>query len=113
MQEKGYKNIEVVLAQAEDPGLQHKKVNLIFSSNVYHHLKDRTAYFANIRNYLYPQGRIAIIDFSGESWFVSFIGHYTPSEVVQKELQEAAYTLEQEFDFLPDQVFLIFSDSLT
>ncbi len=112
VQDKGYQNIEVVLAQAEDPGLQQNKVNLVFSSNTYHHLKDRTAYFANLRKYLHPQGRIAIIDFNGESWFVSFIGHYTPSEVIQKELQEAGYTLETEFDFLPDQVFLIFSDSL-
>jgi len=112
-QDKGYQNIEVVLAQHTDPGLQENKVNLIFSTNTYHHLKDRTTYFANIRKYLHPQGRIAIIDFNGESWFVSFIGHYTPSEVIQQELQEAGYTLEKELDFLPDQVFLIFSDSQT
>lgn len=113
VQDKGYKNIEVVLAQPTDPGLQDKKINLVFSSNTYHHLKDRPAYFANIRKYLHPQGKIAIIDFSGESWFVSFIGHYTPSDVIQNEFQKAGYTLEKEFDFLRDQVFLIFSDSLT
>jgi len=112
-QDKGYQNVEVVLAQPTDPGLQENKVNLIFSTNTYHHLKDRTTYFANIRKYLHPQGRIAIIDFNGESWFVSFIGHYTPSEVIQKEFQEAGYTLEKELDFLPDQVFLIFSDTET
>ena len=113
VQDKGYTNIEVVLAQPTDPGLQDKKVNLIFSSNTYHHFKDRPSYFGNIRKYLHPQGRIAIIDFNGESWFVSLIGHYTPSDVIQKEFQEAGYTLEKEFDFLPDQVFLIFSDSLS
>lgn len=113
VKDKGYQNIEVVLAQPENPGLRDKRVNLIFTSNTYHHLKDRTAYFSNLRKYLHPQGRIAIIDFNGDSWFVSFIGHYTPSEVIKKELQEAGYTLEQEFDFLPDQVFLIFSDNLT
>ena len=113
VQDRDYTNIEVVLAKATDPGLKDNKVDLIFSSNTYHHLKDRSKYFANIRKYLSPQGRIAIIDFSGESWFVSFIGHYTPSEVIQKELGEAGYTLEKEFQFLPDQVFLIFSDSLT
>jgi ubiquinone/menaquinone biosynthesis C-methylase UbiE len=110
-QDEGYQNIEVVLAQHTNPGLQEKKVNLIFSSNTYHHLQDRTTYFANIRKYLHPQGRIAIIDFNGESWLVSFIGHYTPSEVIQQELQEAGYTLEKELDFLPDQAFLIFLDS--
>ena len=107
--DKGFQNIEVVLAQPKDPGLKENKVNLIFSSNTYHHLKDRKAYFANLRKYLHPQGRIGIIDFSGESWFVSFIGHYTPSEVIKKELQDADYTLEKEFNFLADQVFLIFS----
>ena len=113
VKDRGYQNIEVVLAQPTDPGLQDKKAHLIFSSNTYHHLKDRSSYFANSRKYLHPRGRIAIIDFNGESWFASLVGHYTPSEVVQKEFQEAGYTLEKEFDFLPDQIFLIFSDSLT
>ena len=113
VQDRGYQNIQVVLAQTSDPGLKENTVDLIFSSNTYHHLQDRSKYFANIRKYLSPQGRIAIIDFSGESWFVSFIGHYTPSEVIQNELTDAGYTFEKEFDFLPDQVFLIFTDNLT
>ena len=111
VKEKGHENIEVVLAAPNDPGLVENSIDMIFSSNAYHHLENRATYFANIKRYLAPQGRITIIDFHGEGWFQQLIGHYTPSDVIQRELQEAGYILEQEFDFLPKQVFLIFSIS--
>ena len=110
VKEKEYENIEVVLATPNDPGLPENSIDLIFSSNAYHHLENRATYFGNLKKYLAPQGRIAIIDFHGEGWFQQLIGHYTPGEVIQRELQEAGYTLDQEFDFLPKQVFLIFSN---
>ena len=106
---KAYQNIEVLLAQPDDPGLPDRSINLIFSSNSYHHLENRITYFLNIRQDLHPDGRIAIIDFNGESWLQQIIGHYTSDEVIQRELQEAGYILDQQFDFLPNQVFLIFS----
>ncbi len=65
-------------------------------------------YFANLQQHLQPDGRIAIIDFTGEGWFQQLFGHDTPSETIQRELQEAGYTLEGESAFLPKQVFLIF-----
>lgn len=108
VKDKGYQHIEILLAQPNDPGLPDKSINLIFSSNAYHHLENRTTYFANVRKHLKPQGRIAIIDFDGEGWLQQIMGHYTSGEVIQRELQKAGYTLEQELDFLPDQVFLIF-----
>jgi len=111
VKDKGYQNIEVLLAQLNDPGLPDNSINLIFSSNSYHHFENRITYFANVRKYLLPQGRIAIIDFNGEGWLQQIIGHYTSDEVIQHELQEAGYTLEQKLDFLPDQVFLIFSST--
>lgn len=106
---KAYQNIEVLLAQPDDPGLPDRSINLIFSSNSYHHLDNRITYFLNIRQDLHPDSRIAIIDFNGESWLQQIIGHYTSDEVIQRELQEAGYILDQQFDFLPNQVFLIFS----
>lgn len=111
VKDKGYQNIEVLLAQPNDPGLPDKSIDLIFSSNSYHHFENRTTYFANVRKHLKPQGRIAIIDFNGEGWLHQIIGHYTSDEVIQRELQEAGYTLEQKLDFLPKQGFLIFSNT--
>ena len=109
VKEKGYENIDVLLATPNDPGLMENSIDLIFSSNAYHHLENRATYFGNLKKYLAPHGRIAIIDFHGEGWLQQLIGHYTPSDVIQREVQQAGYTLDQESTFLPDQVFFIFS----
>lgn len=105
----GYRNIEKILAKYDDPSLPESGVDLIFTSNVYHHIEARAAYFANAAKYLRPGGRVAIVDFNGRHWSAIFIGHYTPVEVIKNEMEEAGYRLEREFDFLDRQSFLIFS----
>jgi len=108
-QEEGYKNIQVILAEPNDPLLPESGVDLIFTCNTYHHLADRTAYFASAGKYLRPGGRIAILDFNGEGWFQKLLGHWTASDTIQGELKEAGYSLDRTFQFLPKQVFLVFS----
>jgi ubiquinone/menaquinone biosynthesis C-methylase UbiE len=97
---EGLKNIEVILAKPEDPLLPESGIDLIFTSNTYHHIRERGRYFANLKKYLRPGGRIAIIDFNQEGWIQSF-GHYTPADVIKKDMSAAGYRLEREFDFLP------------
>jgi len=105
----GYGNIEKVLGKFDDPSLPESGVDLIFTSNVYHHIDARPKYFADTAKYLRPGGRIAIVDFNGKHWSATFIGHYSPVELIKKEMDEAGYRLEREFDFLDRQSFLVFS----
>jgi ubiquinone/menaquinone biosynthesis C-methylase UbiE len=107
----GYRNIEKVLAKYDDPSLPESGVDLIFTSNVYHHIEARAKYFADAARYLRPGGRIAIVDFNGKHWSATFVGHTTPVELIKKEMEEAGYRLEREFDFLDRQSFLVFSKS--
>ena len=107
--EEGYKNIAVILAKYDDPLLPDSGVDLIFTCNTYHHLKDRVVYFTKVRNYLRPGGRLAVIDFSGQGWFERIFGHSTPREAIKREMKAAGYRLQKEFDFLPRQHFIIFS----
>jgi ubiquinone/menaquinone biosynthesis C-methylase UbiE len=107
--EEGYAAIEVILAKVDDPLLPESGVDLIFTSNTYHHLKDRVNYFANAKKYLRPSGRVAVIELSGEGWLESLPGHHTPKEVILNEMKAAGYALQHDFDFLPRQHFLIFS----
>jgi arsenite methyltransferase len=102
-------NIEPVLAKSDDPLLPKTGVDLIFTSNTYHHIDKRIAYFANLRKYLRPGGRIAIIDFDRRSWFVGLFRHYTPTEFIKPEMEQAGYSLQQELGFLDRQSFLIFT----
>lgn len=104
-----YQNIGVILALYHDPLIPEDGVDLIFTCNTYHHIKDRVAYFSQTRKYLKPNGRIAIIDFNGKGWFQKILQHFTASEVIKEEMESAGYHLQHEFDFLPRQHFLVFS----
>jgi arsenite methyltransferase len=106
--EKSAGNIEAVLAKPDNPMLPKPGADLIFTSNTYHHIDHRVAYFANLRQYLRPGGSIAIIDFDRRAWLEGLLRHYTPSEFIKREMEQAGYALQQEYDFLDRQSFLIF-----
>jgi arsenite methyltransferase len=105
----GAENVEVILAKADDPLLPRTGVDLIFTSNTYHHIDNRVTYVTNLRKYLRPNGRVAIIDFDRRAWLEGMWKHYTPSEFIKREMEQAGYSLQHEFDFLDRQSFLIFA----
>ncbi len=100
---KQIENVKTLLAVEHDP-LIPEKVDLIFSVNAYHHLKDRADYFRNAARYLKPGGRVAIIDFRKGAF-----RHYTELKVLLEEFKAAGYALDKTHGFLPRQNFLVFS----
>ncbi len=110
--QEGLSNIEVILAKPDDPQLPQSGIDLIFSTNTYHHLENRPAYFANASKYLRKGGRVAIIEFTDKPWFAFLSSHYTSSEAIKKEMGEAGFVLQREFDFLPKQSFLVFAKKI-
>ncbi len=105
---EGYANVEVVLAEPDDPGLSDGALDLIFVSNTYHHLPDRPVYFARARRALAPGGRVAVVEYRRHGLFQRLFGHYTTRDEIVSELEQAGYRLSQEHDFLPRQSFLVF-----
>ena len=105
---EGVGNIEVILAKPDDPSLPSTGIDLVFTSNTYHHIDNRVNYFANLRKYIRPNGRVAVIDFDRRGWFQGLWKHYTPSEFIKKEMEQAGYKLQREFNFLDRQSFLVF-----
>ena len=105
---EGINNVQTILAKPNDPLLPQFAVDLIFTSNTYHHIDDRIVYFSNLRKYLKPAGRIAVIDYDRRSWLAGLLRHYTPAEFIKREMEQAGYTLQQELTFLDRQSFLIF-----
>lgn len=105
--QEGLANVEVVLAEYADPKLPDASVDLLFTCNTYHHIEERTRYFANARRVLRPQGRVAIVEYKNEGWFQK--RHSTPSESIRSEMEAAGYHLVQEHDFLSRQHFLVFT----
>lgn len=105
--ERGAANVSVVLAAHDDPRLP-EPVDLVFTSNTYHHIEDRVAYLERLTRYLSPGGRVAVVEYKRTGFLQRFLGHATEAEVIRDEFEQAGYTLEVEHDFLDRQSFLIF-----
>jgi cyclopropane fatty-acyl-phospholipid synthase-like methyltransferase len=106
--DEGYENVTVVLGRYEDPLLPDGQVDLLFTSNAYHHIQDRSAYFRRVLADLQPNGRVAVLELNDSSWFPRTFGHYTDPDEIIAEMKVAGYVLERDFDFVERQSFLIF-----
>lgn len=108
---EGYANMATVLAEYEDP-LIPEPVDIIFTSNTFHHFQERPTYFDNAKQYLAEGGRIAIIDLRMEDkgWLGRTLDpHAIDGEVIKADMAAAGYTLVEEHDFLKKQHFMVFA----
>jgi predicted methyltransferase len=101
---EGLDNVRTVLAATDDPRLP-EPVDLLFTSNTYHHLEGRAAYFRGVRErYLAPRGRVAIVEFRPD-----VTSHATERATIEAELAAAGFRLVKSFDYLERQHFLVFA----
>ena len=109
--EKGLRNIETRTASEDSVDLPENTFDLIFARNVFHHLPDRVEYFKNLKKSLKNKGKIAIVEHKKGSFFNFrwLFGHYVDKKVISKEMKQAGYSVDNEFDFLKNQSFTIFS----
>ncbi|MBW2281318.1 MAG: methyltransferase domain-containing protein [Deltaproteobacteria bacterium] len=105
-----YENVQTVLADFDDPRIPGEGVDLIFTSNTYHHIEDRTAYFERARRYLRPGGRVAIVEFKKQDGLMSWLigGHSTDPAEIDREMRAAGYDRVASHDFLERQSFQVF-----
>ena len=109
--ERGVRNIVAVLADYDDPKIPGT-VDLIFTSNTYHHIEERIAYFQRAARYLKPKGRLAVLEYKRQGFFHYFLGHATEDDIIVSELEQAGYTLFAKHEFIEQQSFLIFDRPL-
>jgi predicted methyltransferase len=103
-------NVVAVQGKADDAALP-EKVDLALLVDVYHHIEGREAYFRKLQASLVPAGRVAIIDFRMDSKDGPPRATRIAPERVKSEMSAAGYSLAEEFAFLPNQYFLVFSAS--
>ena len=108
--EEGIGNVEIVLGEYADPKLPDGSIDLVFTSNTFHHIQDRPEYFRNLKKDLAPGGRVAIVDYDGrKGLLVRIIGHYTKKEDLLRDMQEAGYRIVKDHDQLDRQSFVIYA----
>ncbi|MCA9692833.1 MAG: class I SAM-dependent methyltransferase [Myxococcales bacterium] len=107
----GLSQVRTVQAGERDVGLDEAAVDLVFMSDVYHHIEYPRAYLASLRRALRPGGRLVLIDFRREegqsdAWILEHV-RAGQAQVV-REFTEAGFVLEQEVELLRENYFLRF-----
>ena len=110
MNARGIRNVIPIHAEPGDAKLP-EPVDLVFSCDTYHHMKDRIAYFESLARYLKVDGRVAILDFHPHGFFSGLLGHGTAAEEVEREMEAAGYQKVAAFDMIERQHFQIFTRS--
>lgn len=108
VQKEGLKNVTAVQAAPDRTNLP-EPADVVLIVDTYHHIGNRVAYFTALKSLLKPGGRLAIIDFKKDSPDgppVQF--RFTP-EQISSELAQAGYKLQTQHDFLPRQMYLIYT----
>lgn len=105
---EGLTNMTAVQAAADRSNLP-EPVDVVLVVDTYHHIPSRVAYFTAVKAQMKPGGRLAIVDFrKGAPEGPPEEFRFTPDEI-RAELMKAGFSLQAEHDFLPRQIFLIFT----
>lgn len=102
---EGLPNLTSVLAAPDDPHLP-RRADLVFLCNTIHHIDDRIEYFRRLQDQLAPAGRVAVVDYRPES--KKGPPHKLPPGIVEEEMAAAGYEPIGQYEFLPEQYFLVF-----
>ncbi len=104
--EQNLSNVRTVIASNNDPMIP-EPVDLIVLIDTLHHIQNRDVYLKNLRKYLRPAGRIAIIDFS-KRWPQGHEEMKYSLEEVEGWMKAAGYTRVEKHDFLENNFFVIY-----
>ncbi len=105
-------NVELLLAEPDDPMLPAGKVDLILMVDVYHYIKERTAFGEKLRTGLAPDGRLVVIDYIPKPWEERPWGpppqQHLSKDELNADLEKAGFEVIEDYDFLPEQFFVVY-----
>jgi ubiquinone/menaquinone biosynthesis C-methylase UbiE len=105
---EGLTNAIAVQAAADATNLP-EPVDLALIVDTYHHIPNRVEYFTTLKTSLKPGARVAIVDFrKGAPTGPPEEFRFTPGQI-SAELAKAGFSLQASHEFLPRQIFLIFT----
>jgi arsenite methyltransferase len=105
-------NLIAVSAGQGELSLPASGCDLFFMRNVLHHLSQPIEYFRQLKKYLKPEGRVAVIDYQNKrgGGYLHLFGHQLVSaEEICNIMIEAGFGVAETFHFLPGQSFHIFA----
>ncbi len=101
------KNLVPTQASAVGTGL-NSPVDVVLMVDTYHHIENRSTYFAGVRGQLKTGGRVAIVDFKMDSPVGPPAKHRISPSQMDQEMQEAGFIRAAFHDDLPYQYMIIY-----
>jgi len=107
----GLSQVRTLLGMEKDARLSAGSVDLIFTSDTYHHFEYPLAMLASLHAALKPGGRLIVIDYEkipgrSNSWVMNHVR--ANRETVIAEVTAAGFLLDRTHDFLRENYFLEF-----
>ncbi|PIF46288.1 methyltransferase family protein [Chryseobacterium sp. 52] len=111
MEKEKIRNMELRKVPYDSPLLKDKEVDIVFIANTYHHIDNRTEYFAKVKKGLKPDGKLVILDFFKAEFTDKIqappMGMRVSVDEVVFELRKAGFTsFEVEVKLLPYQYII-------
>lgn len=106
---EGLHNIATIVSREDDPMLPKNTVDLVFFCDTTHHIANRISFYRTMAPGLKPRGRLAIIDYDpGRPRTPHPPEEHVPRSQVIGEAEDAGFKFVKDFQFLPNQYFLVF-----
>ena len=103
------RNVDYVLAAADDPRLPEKALDLVFIAYAYHEFDNPERVMAAVRRSLKPGGRVVILEYAKESNIAPASPlHKMSFEEIRREIEPMGFTIDRLFDFLTVQHGVVF-----
>ena len=105
--ERGISTLRAVLVPRDRLEVS-EPVDLLFVSATYHHLRDRSNYFAEARVHLRPGARVAVLESRREGLLARWRPHASSPSRLQREMADAGYRLVETHDIVRGYFFGFF-----
>jgi predicted methyltransferase len=107
IQTEGFANAEARQVPYDDPQLAPGSVDVILTTNTWHHIDHRDLYSAKLAAALKPGGRVVVVDYHKEAPQGPPPEHRLPASVVIEELGAGGLTATEAQESLPWQYIVI------
>jgi SAM-dependent methyltransferase len=100
-------NVRPMLVSMDDPKLPTRGVDRILIVDTWHHIANREAYAAKLRDALRPGGKVFIVDFTRDAQHGPPAQHRLPAEKVVGELSAGGLSAGISSTSLPEQYVVV------
>ncbi len=104
---EGLTRVRALLSSPDDPNLAPASVDRVLVVDTWHHVPDRPAFAARLRDALRPDGRILVVDFRPDARRGPPAHHRLSAAEIARDLESAGLVAREVGPALPEQAMVL------